>query len=173
MLFSATDAARPMRAADEALASIVRRRLDKLLAERVRHRSGFTARVRHMIVQQLARTTLTPQGVAGALAVSRRTLSRRLAEEGTSFRSLLDDVRREFACALLQDWTLRIREGGVLSSVLRPGGIQSIIPPLDRPDTAGLQRRLTQRRAPRFVFEERSDRLTRPGFVLARHARSA
>ena len=46
--------------------------------------------------------------MARALAVSRRTLSRRLADEGTSFRDILNDVRREFACALLQDRSLSV-----------------------------------------------------------------
>lgn len=108
MLLSAADAARPMRDADEALASIVRRRLDKALAERLRHRSGFSGRVLHMVVEHLGKARLTPDDVARALAVSRRTLARRLAEEGTSFRVILDDVGREFACALLQDRSLSI-----------------------------------------------------------------
>jgi AraC-like DNA-binding protein len=37
-------------------------------------------------------------------------LSRRLADEGTSFRNILDDVRREFACALLQDRSLSVAD---------------------------------------------------------------
>jgi AraC-like DNA-binding protein len=109
LLFSAVDAARPMRTADDALAAIVRRRLDKVLAERERHRSGFSGPVRRMMMDQLGRTTLTPAAVARALAISRRTLSRRLADEGSSFRSILDDVRRELACALLRDPTLSIQ----------------------------------------------------------------
>jgi len=110
LLLSAVDAARPMRAADEGLASIVHRRLDKMLAQRVQNRSGFSGPVRHVIVEQLGKTILTPDTVAEALAVSRRTLSRRLADEGSSFRSILDEARREFACALLQDPTLSIRD---------------------------------------------------------------
>ena len=50
----------------------------------------------------------TPATVASALTVSERTLSRRLADEGTSFRTILDDVRCEFACALLQDRSLSV-----------------------------------------------------------------
>jgi AraC-like DNA-binding protein len=61
-----------------------------------------------MMVDHLGETTLTPEAVARTLAVSRRTLSRRLADEGTSFRHILDDVRREFACALLQDRSLSV-----------------------------------------------------------------
>ena len=111
MILSAVDAARPMQAADEALASIVRRRLDKVLAERDLQGSGpLSGRVRRMMVEHLGETTLTPETVARALAVSRRTLSRRLADEGTSFRDILDEVRREFACALLQDRSLSIAD---------------------------------------------------------------
>jgi len=61
-----------------------------------------------MMVDHLGETTLTPERVARALAVSRRTLSRRLVGEGTSFRNILDDVRREFACALLHDPSLSV-----------------------------------------------------------------
>lgn len=111
MILSSVDAARPMQAADEALASIVRRRLDMLLAERDRHGSGpLSGRVRRFIVEHLGDMTLKPEAAANALAVSRRTLSRHLADEATSFRKILDDVRREFACALLQDRTLSIAD---------------------------------------------------------------
>ena len=111
MILSAADASRPMQAADEALASIVRRRLDKVLAERDLHGPGpLGGRVRGIMVEHLGETTVTPETVARTLAVSRRTLSRRLAEEGTSFRNVLDDVRREFACAMLQDRNLSVAD---------------------------------------------------------------
>jgi AraC-like DNA-binding protein len=111
MILSAVDASLPMQAADEALASVVRRRLDKVLAERDLHSPGpLGGRVRRMIVEHLGETTVTPETVARALAVSRRTLSRRLADEGTSFRNILDDVRREFSCALLQDRSLSVAD---------------------------------------------------------------
>jgi AraC-like DNA-binding protein len=63
-----------------------------------------------MMVEHLGETKLTPDAVARAVAVSRRTLSRRVADEGTSFRHILDDVRREFACAFLQDRSLSIAD---------------------------------------------------------------
>jgi AraC-like DNA-binding protein len=62
------------------------------------------------MVEHLGERTPTPETAARALAVSRRTLSRRLADEGSSFRTILDDVRREFACALLQDRSLSIAD---------------------------------------------------------------
>lgn len=111
MVLDAADAARPMVAADAALSAIVRRRLDKVLAEREVHDAApLSERVRHLIVGQLGHETMTPDVAARNLAVSRRTLSRRLAEEGTSFREILDGVRREFACALLQDRSLSIAD---------------------------------------------------------------
>ena len=109
MILSAVDAARPILGADEALSSVVRRRLEKALVERdVQEAGPFSGRVRRLMVEQLGGTTLTPAMVARALTVSARTLSRRLADEGTSFRDILDDVRREFACALLQDRSLSV-----------------------------------------------------------------
>jgi AraC-like DNA-binding protein len=111
MVLSAADAARPMQGADEALASIVRRRLEKALSERDFNGAGtFSGRVRHLTVSRLGDIPLTPDTAAKSLGVSRRTLSRRLADEGTSFRNVLDDVRREFACALLQDRSLSIAD---------------------------------------------------------------
>ena len=109
MILSAEDAARPLLGADEALSAIVRRRLDKTLAARRQAEAGrFGERVRHLMVEQLGGARWTPLKVAKALGVSRRTLSRRLADEGTSFRDILDDVRRESACALLHDRSLSV-----------------------------------------------------------------
>ena len=109
MGLSASDASRPIRDADAALARIVQGRLENALGERYRSSAGSTStRVRHVLVEQLGRSVLTLDDVATALAVSRRTLTRRLAEERTSFRHLLDEVRRDFARALLQDRSLSI-----------------------------------------------------------------
>jgi AraC-like DNA-binding protein len=43
------------------------------------------------------------QSVAGALAVSVRTLSRRLADEGTSYAEVVDELRRSLALQYLKD----------------------------------------------------------------------
>jgi AraC-like DNA-binding protein len=61
-----------------------------------------------VLVEHLGQSVLTLHAVATALAVTRRTLTRRLAEEGASFRQILDEVRCDFACALLQDRSLSI-----------------------------------------------------------------
>ena len=109
MSLSATDAARSMRDADAALAEIIRRRLENARGERDRSSDGaMSTRVRHLVVEHLGQSTLTLDAVATRLAVSRRTLTRRLAEERVSFRQILDDVRSDFARALLRDRSLSI-----------------------------------------------------------------
>jgi AraC-like DNA-binding protein len=109
MSISAADASRPMREADVALAGIIRRRLENAVRERDRLGGGaMSTRVRHVLVEHLGRSDLALDAVATSLAVSRRTLTRRLAEEHASFSHILDDVRHDFARALLQDRSLSI-----------------------------------------------------------------
>jgi len=109
MTLGATDAVRPMRDADAALAGIIRRRLENALGDRDRSSAGtMSTRVRRMVVEDMGQSLLTLDAAAEGLAVSRRTLTRRLAAERASFRQILDDVRRDFARALLQDRSLTI-----------------------------------------------------------------
>jgi AraC-like DNA-binding protein len=111
MGLSASDGAHPMHEADPELAAIIRRRLENALSDRDRSGAGtMSTRVRHLLVEHLGQSVLTVDAAAVALAVSRRTLTRHLADEGASFRHILDDVRRDFARALLQDHTLSIAD---------------------------------------------------------------
>jgi AraC-like DNA-binding protein len=111
MLLSAADAARTLPGADAALVAIVRRRLDEPLSkEQPTDAAPLSARVRRLLMEDLGQATLTADSVARTLAMSRRTLSRQLAEEGTSFRAIFDAVRAELARALLQDRSLSIAD---------------------------------------------------------------
>jgi AraC-like DNA-binding protein len=112
MIISGADAMRRLVSADPALADIVRRRLDKVLAERVVPAAAapVNVRVRRMLLDDFAQATLTPDAVAKSLAMSHRTLSRRLAEEGTTFRQILDHVRAELARVLLDDASLSVAD---------------------------------------------------------------
>ena len=71
-------------------------------------RAPWSVRVRRILMDDLGQTALTPAAVARALDVSTRTLSRRLAAEGTSFRHILDQARCELAMALLHDGSLSV-----------------------------------------------------------------
>ena len=84
--------------------AVLFRVLDRHLAERVRDaKSGgsHADRARKAIADYLHREELTIDAVARVLGTSARTLQRRLSSEGTSFRDLVDEVRRSRAIALL------------------------------------------------------------------------
>ena len=91
-----------------------------------------------MLVENLGQTTLTADSAASTLAMSRRTLTRRLGEEDTSFRAILDDVRAELSRALLQDRSLSIADVAFFLRSLGARGVSSIISTLDGPDAAEL-----------------------------------
>jgi AraC-like DNA-binding protein len=91
------------------------------LGDRDRSRTGaMSTRVRPMLVEHLGQSVLTLDAVATALAVSRRTLTRRLAEERALFRHILDEVRRDFARAL-QDRSLSIADIAFFLQYSEPG----------------------------------------------------
>lgn len=70
---------------------------------------SLARRVRRVLVAELQHRP-SSNGVALRLRVSRRTLIRRLADEGTSFTSLLDDLRRQLATGLVLKGSLSPRE---------------------------------------------------------------
>ena len=62
------------------------------------------------IAQGLADGTTTAGSVARILGMSTRTLTRRLSEEGTSFGSILDQLRADLAVRYIQDLKVPIAE---------------------------------------------------------------
>jgi AraC-like DNA-binding protein len=95
LVFSETDATRPLPASDDRLAAMH----DRIAAEHLQRMSGspIETSVRTMIVKQLPDGAPTRSAIARALAMSERTLHRRLTGEGTSFQRLVDDTRQELA----------------------------------------------------------------------------
>jgi AraC-like DNA-binding protein len=59
--------------------------------------------LRAFLADELRRGLPTLQVAAARLAMSRRTLHRRLRDDGTSFRDLLEEARRELAEVCLRD----------------------------------------------------------------------
>ena len=109
LLIARADLDAPMREADPALAAILRRPLDKLLGTLAASPS-VSARVRALVRDDLASGRVSIERAAGQLAMSVRTLSRRLEDEDTTFRRLVDSVRHELAVACLQDSRLELAE---------------------------------------------------------------
>lgn len=91
---------RPMPAADPQTAAICIRQCEELLNRR-RTRRGFSATVRTRLIQDSAEIP-SMATVAKELCITERTLHRRLAGEGTSYRALLDEVRATLAGELLK-----------------------------------------------------------------------
>lgn len=82
---------------DSADATIRQLAVEHLAAHYPDPAAGIAPRVRAALAELLATGTPTLARVARLLALHPRTLQRRLARDGTSFESLLDDVRRSTA----------------------------------------------------------------------------
>lgn len=100
--FMAADARKPFLTMNTGMWSIfepeLRKRMDDLTKE-----SSFRERVRACLMEMLASGQYSKAAVASRLAVSGRTLQRRLQDEGTNFRAVLDELREELALHYLQN----------------------------------------------------------------------
>ncbi len=94
--FPVEDLDRELPDRDPNLHEVMRKHSDQLLAE-LPKADSLTERVRAFVVSQLRGGNPTATHTAEALHLSPRTLARRLADENTSFKQLLDDLRRGLA----------------------------------------------------------------------------
>ena len=96
LTFEAADAAKPFLTINHAMWTILQPELNKRLQDITRE-SSFTERVRACLVEILASGHYSMADVASKLAMSTRTLNRRLKDEDTSFQDVLDGLREELA----------------------------------------------------------------------------
>jgi AraC-like DNA-binding protein len=73
-------------------------------------RDDIAANIKVQLLIQLPSGTMTDERVAKALHLSVRTMQRRLHDEGTTFKQLLDDTRRELALQYVRDPAVSINE---------------------------------------------------------------
>lgn len=100
----------PMPVSDPVLHSIVCARADSLLTS-INESQAITLRVRRVIAHAIHEgTEPTALGVARVLHMSRRTLSRRLDQEETSFTEELDKTRRELGLLYVRESKLSLIE---------------------------------------------------------------
>jgi AraC-like DNA-binding protein len=95
--------------ADPTLLAYFDRQADRLLAQRATD-MDTSARVRRLLVDVLADGPPSANIVAKRLGVSSRSLRRRLADEGTSFHTLVEDTRNALAQQYLNDPKLTVSE---------------------------------------------------------------
>lgn len=108
ILFDATLLDSPLSTADEALASIHARFAEQRLREQTSQLS--TWRVQQLIMERLADGEPNIEEVAAALCVSKRTLQRCLKKEGTQYKDLLNETRREQAHLYLRHSHFSLQE---------------------------------------------------------------
>lgn len=112
----------PHRAPDRSLLQILTHHADGLLRQLSSRPHGFAERARATISETLVAGNSSADQVARRLAVSLRTLHRRLAEEGTSHGELVDDVRRTQAMLHLSSNRFSIGEISFLLGFAHPNG---------------------------------------------------
>jgi AraC-like DNA-binding protein len=77
------------------------------LHDRLQNRVGVAGKVRGILLARLGRN-MSLQDVAAHVGIPERTLRRKLREEGTSFREIVDQLRAEVAVKYLSDTQMTI-----------------------------------------------------------------
>ncbi len=103
------DLALPLPRGDAQLGAYLRAEATRAL-ERRGDPDAIVERVRAIVAENLARELPSLDAVAKRLAVGTRTLRRRLADEGTSFRDLVDATRGELAKSYVRDRRIPLSE---------------------------------------------------------------
>lgn len=96
---------------DERLFELMSRQCESMLRQRT-FNPDIVLRLKEEILSFLAEGHITIGFIARRLAMSERSLQRRLADRGTTFHDLLDETRREYSDRLLRETTLPLAEIG-------------------------------------------------------------
>ena len=102
----------PVPNADGSMLKVLQRHADELLAARLRETTEprIVSDVRREVAAQLANDRARVDDVAAALALSTRTLQRKLADAGTNFQAVHDAARQALAEELLRDARLNLTD---------------------------------------------------------------
>ncbi|MFK7975695.1 MAG: AraC family transcriptional regulator ligand-binding domain-containing protein [Halioglobus sp.] len=104
----------PNKLGDETIASFFDSHLEQQLAS-LAQESNLELRVRRTITSALSEGVPTVSAISSELAMSARTLQRRLSEQGHSFQSIVDTARRELAQRLLRETNYSLAEVSFLT----------------------------------------------------------
>jgi AraC-like DNA-binding protein len=108
LTFAASVLETPFQLADAAAQKLAADQCERELAALDLEGGRFSSRVRELVLSE--KGVLDVDAVAKSLAVSARTLKRRLASEGTSYSELLEAERRSRAEAMLRSTQLSVKE---------------------------------------------------------------
>jgi len=109
----------PLRRRDSLLRRLLETQADQILA-RLPQRTGVAEEVQRALTRNLGAGGTDISTFARQLAMSGRTLQRRLAAEGVSYQQLLSAARKEAAARYLSDPTLAICEVAYLIGYSEP-----------------------------------------------------
>jgi AraC-like DNA-binding protein len=99
----------PVARADGHMAAFFDRYIESVLA-RTHPEHAFVTTVRRLLAESLVRNAFSLDDLARQLAMSSRTLRRRLGQEGIAYSALLEEVRRDLAETYLRDRRMSLGE---------------------------------------------------------------
>jgi AraC-like DNA-binding protein len=120
IVFHAEDFALPLPKADAQLGAFLRGIANEALEKRGGAEATALDRLRQIIAEDLQQGVPSLGQVAQRLATSERTLRRRLDEQGTSFRELLDETRAQLARSYVRDPRIPLAEVAFLLGFSEP-----------------------------------------------------
>jgi len=100
----------PILTSDKYLLQILKNACEEVLGRRSNISSTLRAMVENEIAQLLPHGKAQVEIVASRLGMSSRTLARRLSEEGTSYATILDELRRDLSARYLKDPALSLSQ---------------------------------------------------------------
>jgi AraC-like DNA-binding protein len=108
--FEAQEARLPLIFADPYLNKFLVDYYEDAISGRQVRRQSLRTRVENAITPRLPQGTMTINNIASDLGMSVRTLSRRLADEGQTFSTILEELRSDMANRYLQNSSLSISQ---------------------------------------------------------------
>ena len=119
LIFSVEDLDAPLRLAEPGLCGVLDAHAQQLLSN-LPTVGAFSDRVRELLASELAGGDASAQDIARRLKMSVRTLHRRLTEEGTSHKRLVENLRLDLARTYLGDRGIAISEVAYLLGFSEP-----------------------------------------------------
>jgi AraC-like DNA-binding protein len=123
LIFPAWNLDLPMASADPVLAAVLAEKIERLLAQFADWPS-LSRQVREWLITQFQGGSPRIEALTLQLHMSERTLRRRLATEGTTFKRILGEVRRELAIGYVQERLLSTGEIAFLLHFSEPSAFQ-------------------------------------------------
>ncbi len=111
----------PNKVGDATIAAFFDRYLEGELAK-LTPRTSLERQVRQSVSQMLSEGVPTISSIASTLAMSARTLQRRLSDEGYTFQNLVDQARRDLAKQLLRETDYSLAEIAFLTGFAEQSG---------------------------------------------------